>query len=151
MKQSISYFLKKSYQSVLWELTGDFNDANSQGKKTRNIEEGWYKGTKKKKEKENHSLGYYRSSNTKNIKVFRSNNISLESDLITEKAYNLFSTENWGKAVSKQDTSETCEQKLKAKWNILGFKEQNKFINAVTRAGNTKGMDQCIICNKIVT
>ena len=31
---------------------------------------------------------------------------------------------------------------------MLGFKEQNKFFNAVTRAGNTKGMDQCIICNK---
>ena len=25
------------------ELNGDFNDANSQGKKTRNIEEAWYK------------------------------------------------------------------------------------------------------------
>ena len=126
---------------MLWELTGDFNDANSQGKKTRNIEEGWYKGTKKKKEKENHSLAYYRSSNAKNIKVFQSNNISLESDFITKKAYNLFSTKNWGKAVSKQDTSETCERRLIAKWNILGFKEQNKFVNAVTRAGNTKGMD----------
>ena len=141
MKQSISYFLKKSYQSPSWELTGDFNDANSQGKKTRNIEEGWYKRTKRKKEKENHSLGYDRSSNTKNIKVFQSNNISLESDFITKKAYNLFSTKNWGKAVSKQDTSETCERRLIAKWNILGFKEQNKFVNAVTRAGNTKGMD----------
>ena len=68
--------------------------------------------------------------------------------MITKKAYNLFSTENWDKEVSKQDTPETCERKLKAKWNILGFKEQNKFINAVTRTGNTKGMDQCIICNK---
>ena len=162
MKQPISYFLKKSYQSLLWEqrryfdralhgsqeLNRDFNDANSQGKKIRNIEEGWYKRTKKKKEKENHSLGYYRSADTKNIKVFPSNNVSLESDLITKKAYNLFSTENWDKAVSKQDTPETCERKLKAKWNMLGFKEQNKFISAVTRTGNTKGMDQCIICNK---
>ena len=60
----------------------------------------------------------------------------------------MFSTENWDKAVSKQDIPETCEQKLKAKWNMLGFKEQNNFINAVTRIGNTKGMDQCIICNK---
>ena len=68
--------------------------------------------------------------------------------MITKKAYNLFSTENWDKATSKQDTPETCERKLKAKWNMLGFKEQNKFINAVTRTGNTKGMDQCIICNK---
>ena len=133
---------------MLWELTGDFNDANSQGKKTRKIEEGWYKGTKKKKEKENHSLGYYRSSKTMNIKVFPSNNISLESDLITKKAYNLFSTENWDKAVSKQDTLETCLRKLKAKWNMLGFKEQNEFINAVTRTDNTKGMDQWMICNK---
>ena len=63
--------MKKSYQSLLWEqrryfdwavhgsqeLNGDFNDTKSQEKKTRNIEEGWYKGTKKKKEKENHSLG----------------------------------------------------------------------------------------------
>ena len=62
MKQPISYFLKKSYQSLLWEqrryfdralhgsqeLNRDFNDANSQGKKIRNIEEGWYKRTKKK-------------------------------------------------------------------------------------------------------
>ena len=31
---------------------------------------------------------------------------------------------------------------------MLGFKEQNKFINAVTRTGNTTGMDQYIICNK---
>ena len=31
---------------------------------------------------------------------------------------------------------------------MLGLKAQNKFFNAVTRAGNTKGMDQCIICNK---
>ena len=49
--------MKKSYQGLLWEqrcyfdeavygsqeLNGDFNDANSQGKKTRNIEEAWYK------------------------------------------------------------------------------------------------------------
>ena len=83
-----------------------------------------------------------------NIKVFPSNNIFLESDLITKKAYNLFSTENWDKAVSKQDTSGKCKPKLKAKWNMLGFNEQNKFINAVTRAGNTKGMDKCIMRNK---
>ena len=83
-----------------------------------------------------------------NIKVFSSNNISLESDLITKKAYNLFSTENWDKAVSKQDTPETCLRKLKAKWIMLGFKEQNTFINAVTRTVNTKGMDQWMICNK---
>ena len=31
---------------------------------------------------------------------------------------------------------------------MLGFNEQNKFINAVTRAGNTKGMDKCIMRNK---
>ena len=31
---------------------------------------------------------------------------------------------------------------------MLEFKEQNKFINAVTRTSNTKGMDQCIMCNK---
>ena len=162
MKQPISYFVKKSYQSLLWEerrysdravhgiqeLNRNFNDANSQGKKTRNKEERWYEGTKKKKEKENHSLGYYRSANTMNIKVFPSNNIFLESDLITKKAYNLFSTENWDKAVSKQDTLGKCKRKPKAKWNKLEFNEQNKFINAVTRAGNTKGMDQCIMRNK---
>ena len=65
LKQPISYFVKKFYQSLLWEqrryldgavhgsqeLNRDFNNANSQGKKTRNIEEGWYKGTKKKKRK----------------------------------------------------------------------------------------------------
>ena len=131
LKRPISYFGKKSYQSLLWEqrryfdgavhgsqeLNRDFNDTNSQGKKTRNIEEGWYKGTIKKKEKENHSLGYYRSANTKNIKVFSSNNVSSESDLITQKAYSLFSTENWNKTVSKQGTPETCERKLKGKWN----------------------------------
>ena len=102
-KQPISYFVKKSYQSLLWEqgryfdgtlhgsqeLNRDFNDTNSQGKKTRNIKEGWHKGTKKKKEKENHSLGHYRSANPKNIKVFPSNNISLESDLITKKSLQL--------------------------------------------------------------
>ena len=68
--------------------------------------------------------------------------------MITKKAYNLFSTENWEKVISKQDTPETCEQKLKAKWNMLGFEEQNKFINAVTRTGNTKGMDQRITRSK---
>ena len=31
---------------------------------------------------------------------------------------------------------------------MLGFKEQKNFINAVTRTGNTKGMNQCIKCNE---
>ena len=31
---------------------------------------------------------------------------------------------------------------------MLRFKVQNKFINAVTRTSNTKGMDQCVTCNK---
>ena len=61
LKQTISYFVKKSYQSLLWEqrryfdgavhssqdFNRNFNNANSQGKKTerRNKEESWYKGT----------------------------------------------------------------------------------------------------------
>ena len=31
---------------------------------------------------------------------------------------------------------------------MFGFKEENYFINAVRRIGNTKGIDQCIMCNK---
>ena len=64
-KQPILYFVKKSYQSLLWEqrryfdwavhgsqdLNRDLNNKNSQEKKTRNIEEGWYKGNKKKKKR----------------------------------------------------------------------------------------------------
>ena len=65
LKQTISYFVKKSYQSLLWEqrryfdgavhssqdFNRNFNNANSQGKKTerRNKEESWYKEPKRKR------------------------------------------------------------------------------------------------------